>query len=80
MFKGGDEHKLRDVTFTKERVIKELEKLGTNKSPGIDAMHPQKMKELREELGEVLANIMRKSMLTGEILQDRSDANIVPIY
>ena len=35
MFKGGDEHKLRDVTFTKERVIKELEKLRTDKSPGL---------------------------------------------
>jgi len=43
-------------------------------------MRPQIIKEIREELGEVLANIMRKLMLTGEILQDRSDANIVLIY
>jgi len=57
MFKGGDEHKLRDVTFTKKRVIKELEKLRTDKSPGIDAMHPKIIKELREELVEVLAEI-----------------------
>ena len=42
MFIGGDEHKLRNVTFTKERVIMELEKLHTDKSPGIDAMHPKR--------------------------------------
>src|SRR6218665_3361425 len=46
----------------------------------IDAMHPKIIKELREELGEVLADIMRKSMITGEIPQDWRDANIVPIY
>jgi len=28
-------------------------------------MHPKIIKELREELGEVLADIMRKSMITG---------------
>src|SRR6218665_3529224 len=68
IFKGGDEHQLRDVTFTKERVIKELEKLRMDKSPGIDAMHPKIIKELKEELGEVLADIMRKSMITGDCI------------
>ena len=80
MFKDGDEHKLRDVTFTKERVIKELEKLRMDKIPGIDAMHPQIIKELREEVGEVLVDIMRISMITGEIPQDWKDSNSVPIY
>jgi len=36
----------------------------------------QIIKEVREELREVLADIMRKSMLTGEIPQDWSDANV----
>jgi len=38
---------LRAVTFTKERAIKELEKLRTDESSGIDAMHPKIIKELR---------------------------------
>lgn len=50
MFRGGDEHKLMDITFSEERVIMELEKLCMGKSPGIDAMHPKIIKKVREEL------------------------------
>ena len=33
--------------------------------------------EVREELAEVFADIMRKSMITGEIQRDWRDANAV---
>lgn len=80
MFSGGDEHTLNDIIFTKEKVIKELERLQIGKSPGIDAVHPRVLKEVRVELGEVLANIMNRSLLTGEIPQDWRDAIIVPLF
>jgi len=80
MFHGEEEQRLRTVTFTKEKVTEELEKLRTDKSPGTDAMHPKFLKEVREELGGILSNIMEQSMKTGEIPQEWRDALIVPIF
>ena len=80
MFKGAEDQRLENVLFTREKIIQELEKLHTDKSPGNDEIHPMFLKELREELGEILEHIMEKSMETGEIPQNWRDAVVVPLF
>src|SRR6218665_3003733 len=48
---------LTRIIFTKEMVVEQLKRLKTDKSPGIDELHPKFLHEVREEIGEVLAQI-----------------------
>ena len=80
MFNAEEEQRLKTVTFTREKVTEQLEKLKTDKSPGTDEIHPKFLKEVKEEVGGILAHIMEQSMKTGEIPQDWRDALIVPIF
>src|ERR1043165_25134 len=61
MFNGKEEQKLKTVTFTKEKVTAELERLKEDKSPRKDAMHPKFLKEVSEDLGGILSHIMEQS-------------------
>src|SRR6218665_3821608 len=73
---------LTRIIFTKENVMEQqlLKRLKTDKSPGIDELHPKFLHEVREEIGEVLAQIFNKSMQTGEVPQEWRDALIVPLF
>ena len=53
-------------------VIKQLEKLQVDKSPGVDGIHL--LYETRIEIGEALANLLKKSINSGELLRDWKDA------
>src|SRR6218665_2247613 len=76
----GSENGLTQIIFTKENVVKQLKRLKTDKSSGIDEIYPKFLHEVREEIGEVLAQIFNKSMQTGDILQEWRDALVVPLF
>ena len=80
MFKGGIKEEITEVFITKNCVAGHLKNLKNNKSPGIDALHPMFLREIREEISEVLADIMNRSLKTGEIPRDWRDAIIVPLF
>ena len=80
MFQGDEKDVKREVIFTKHRVVEMLKNLKVDKTPGIDALHPKFLFEVREEIGEILAVIMNMSMQTGEIPQDWKDAIVVPLF
>src|SRR6218665_1083993 len=71
---------LAQIIFTKENVVEQLKRLKTDKSPGIDELHPKFLHEVREEIGEALALIFNKSMQTGGVPQEWRDALIVPLF
>ena len=79
-FQGDGKDVKREVIFTKSRVTEMLKCLKVDKTPGIDALHPKFLFEVREEIGEVMAELMNKSMQTGEIPQDWRDAIVVPLF
>jgi len=60
--------------------VEQLKRLKTDKSPGIDELHPKFLHEVREEFGEALAQIFNKSMQTGDVPQEWRDALIVPVF
>ena len=43
-------------------------------------LHPKFLHEVREEIGEVLAQTFNKSMPTGDVRQEWRDALIVPLF
>ena len=67
------------LLFTKEHAVEQLKRLKTEKSPGIDELHPKFLHEVMEKIGEVLAQIFNKSMETGDVPQEWRDALIVPL-
>jgi ribonucleases P/MRP protein subunit RPP40 len=71
---------LTQVSFTKESVVEQLSRLKVGKSPGIDELHPKFLLEVREEIGEALAQIFNKSIQTGDVPQEWRDALIVPLF
>ena len=58
-------------------MVEQLKRLKTDKSPGIDELHTKFLCELREEIGEVLAQIFNKSMQTGDVPRESRDSAIV---
>src|SRR6218665_3513513 len=76
----SSENGLTWIIFTKENVVEQLKRLKTDKSPGIDELHPKFLHEVREEIGEVLAQIFNKSNQMGDVPQEWRDALIVALF
>ena len=67
-------------SLTEEDVTKALKNLKTDKSPGIDGIHPRPLKELAEVLSKPITIIFQKSISTGQLPKDWLDAVVSPIY
>ena len=63
-------NKLEIVEFSKVEVIKQLENLKVDKSPGIENLHPKLLCKRRTEVREALANLFVKSFESGSIPRD----------
>ena len=69
-----------EVNITEASVLKELEILNTDKSPGFDQIHPRVLKETRERIAKPLSIILNDSIQTGEVPHDWRLANITAIH
>ena len=68
-------------TVADKQIVKEYHTtLNKFKSPGVDELHLRVLKELAEELSELLSIIFLKSWGTSEVSEDWRRANIVPIF
>ena len=72
--------KLKTFTIEENDVLKALKNLQTNKSPGIDQVHPRVLKELADTLAHPLTLIFRTSIETSELPRNWLDAVITPIF
>lgn len=61
-------------------VLKRLDKLDKNKSPGPDGIHPRILFEVRIEIAKALKIIFNKSLLTHQVPVDWKAGNITPIF
>jgi len=69
------------ITITEqELVIKVLNKLKSDKSPGPDNMHPKLLQEVSAEVVKPLTLLFQKSIAEGKLPDDWKKANITPIY
>ena len=68
------------LLITKNMVTKVFSSLKVDKSPGLDEMHPKKLKELQEEIADGLTIIFNKSLTSKEIPIVWKKARVVAIY
>ena len=71
---------LDKFTVTEEDVNKALKSLRTDKSPGIDDIHPRPLKELADVLSKPITMIFHKSLQTAQLPRNWLDAVIAPIF
>ena len=71
---------LDTFTVTHEDVTKGLKNLKTDKSPGIDGIHPRPLKELADVLSTPVTMIFQKSLATGQLPRNWLDAVVSPIF
>ena len=70
-----------DMSFiTLENITRKLNHLNSNKSPGLDGIHPRLLKECALELAPWLYNLFRHSWFSGHIPKIWKDSVISPIY
>jgi len=80
--RGTDIRKPADikVDFSEESVLKKLQGLAEDKSPGPDGIHPLFLKSCAMSLARPLAHIFQKSYDSSQIPSDWRTAHIMPIY
>ena len=66
--------------FDKETVLRKLEGLNINKSPGPDLIHPRILYELRYEILCPLQQIFKSSLRLGELPNDWRAADVTAIF
>lgn len=71
---------LDTFTVTEDGVLKALKNLRTDKSPGIDGIHPRPLKELADVLAKPITMIFKMSLATGQLPSSWLDAIVSPIY
>eukprot|EP00061_Rhincodon_typus_P001447 g14812.t1 len=68
------------VAVTKEKVLKKLIGMKVDKSPGPDGLHLRVLKEIAEEIVEVLVGIFQESLESGRVTEDWKIANVTPLF
>ena len=68
------------VTITEKQMMKELESLGVNKSPGPDEIHPRVLKELATQLSRPLTYLFNRTIMAGKIPSAWKTAEVKPIF
>ena len=71
---------LDDINFTSEEVLKHMQALDSDKSPGPDSLHPALLRELSGEICQFLTLFFRKSLDEGKLPVVWKHANVTPIY
>jgi hypothetical protein len=74
------EYQMQELVITKEMVLKVLQNLKVNKSPGIDNLPPLFLKEVAEEIAEAVAILYQKSLDRSVLPVDWISAIVAAIF
>lgn len=80
LFFGEENEKLETIKITENMVMEKLCKMKTDKSPGVDSMHPKMIQELKTVIANPLARLFQNSLNKGWVPQDWRDANITALH
>ena len=80
LFKGAQNDFLESIFVNEDLVRKKLDMLNTNKSQGLDEIHPKLLYELRQELSSPLTKLFNLSIQTGRVPQVWRDANVTLLH
>ena len=74
------EHTIHNFEITPEEVLKALNNMKTNKSPGPDNIYPTLLKETKSEIVDTLTSLFNISLRQGLVHADWKTANVIPIF
>ena len=80
LFAENQEQMIITVDITEEIVVKMLKSLKEDKTPRVDQIHPKFLKEVRNEIVAIIAELFIESIKTGEIPKDWRDAIVTPLF
>eukprot|EP00061_Rhincodon_typus_P007040 g28315.t1 len=68
------------VAITKEKVLEKLNGLKVEKSLRLDRLYPRVLKEIAQEIVEMLAVIFQELLESGMVPEDWEIANVTPLF
>jgi len=80
LFQGGESNKLLDIYIDESLVMKKLDCLRIDESPGADNMSPRVLVELKDVIVFPVTLIMKCSLASGIVPEDWKTANVSPIH
>ena len=69
-----------EITISSKGIFKLLSNLKTHKAAGPDDIKPLILKELRNEITTVVKAIFEKSLVTGQLPKDWTQARVTPLF
>jgi hypothetical protein len=74
------QYELKDLIINKDMVLKLLQNLKTDKSPGPDSLHPRLLFEIKESIAEPLSIIFNQSLALKTARKEWENAQISAIF
>ena len=71
---------LDSMEVTENDVLRTIEKIKVNKTPGPDKISPRILKEVKDQISKPLSIIFNKSLQLGKVPSDWKCANVTPIF
>ena len=79
-FKGSEGERLGQLVVTPEVVVRKINNMKENKSPGVDGISPKILKETVEQISTPLAHVFNMSLKEGIVPFEWKEANIIPLF
>jgi hypothetical protein len=74
------EQTLHNLDITSKEVLRAINDMKTNKSPGPDNIYPKVLKETKSEIVDTLKTVFNLSLRQGTVPADWKTANVTPIF
>ena len=80
IYRGGEEGLLHKIQVGVEEVKEQRGNLRVDKAPGPDNMQPRVLREVAEQVSEMLTDIFNSSLESGQVPEDWRVANVTPLF
>ena len=74
------QNSISDILISELDVLRTVEKIKVNKSPGPDKIAPRILKETKHQISKPLSTLFNKSLTVGKVPSDWKNANVTPIF
>ena len=80
IYRGGEKGLLQKIQVGVEEVKEQRGNLRVDKAPGLDNMQPRVLREVAEQVREMLMDIFNSSLESGQVPEAWRVANVTPLF
>ena len=77
---GNNDSNISNINISETDVLRAIDKLKINKTPGPDKISPRILKQVKDEISKPLTQIFNMSVSNGAVPQEWKLANVTPIF